>query len=146
MTGNPVRILLADDDIDDCLLFEDALAELSISAFLSTVTDGEQLIKRLFAAVTLPQVLFLDLNMPRKNGFECLNEIVKSEKTRFLPVIIISTSFDPDIVRILHSKGARYYIRKPEQFEALKWAISKGLSLALHGPEKTSFSNFLLNP
>lgn len=143
----PIQILLADDDIDDCLLFGEALNELSLNATLSTVNNGEQLVNRLASGTNLPQVLYLDLNMPRKNGYECLVEIMANKQTRHLPVIIFSTSLDPDIVRLLFNKGARYYIRKPEDFDKLKKVVNKSLSLVFEtAPVEAGFGNFVLNP
>lgn len=144
MKHTAITVLLADDDIDDCVLFEDALTEISISTVLSTVNDGEQLMRKLFEDGVLPDVLFLDLNMPRKNGYDCLIDLMANEKTRSLAVIIISTSFNPDIVKLLHSKGARYYIRKPDEFESLKSVIRKGIQLA-NKRQHVSFSEFVLN-
>ena len=81
----------------------------------------------------LPQVLFLDLNMPRKNGFECLTEIKSSEKLKELPVIIFSTSFEQDVVNLLYKKGGHYYIRKPAEFSQLKKVILEALTLIAQG-------------
>lgn len=141
----PIHVLLADDDVDDCLLFRDALKELSFSTALSTVGNGEQLMRTLASSDTLPDLLFLDLNMPRKNGLECLIELMAEERTRNLPVIIISTSFNFDVVNLLHSKGARYYIRKPEEFESLKSVIEKGLNSFAQG-DSIALSQFVLQP
>jgi CheY-like chemotaxis protein len=127
-------LLLADDDQDDCLFFKDALEELPIETSLKTVHNGEQLMQ-LLADDTVepppPHVLFLDLNMPRKNGFECLAEIKHDAKLRPLPVIIFSTSFEQDVVNLLYKKGAHYYIRKPADFTQLKKVIFQALTLAL---------------
>jgi DNA-binding NarL/FixJ family response regulator len=76
----------------------------------------------------LPQVLFLDLNMPRKNGFECLSEIKKNQSLKGLPVIIFSTSYDTDIVNLLYNNGAHFYISKPNEFDKLKKVIQTALS------------------
>src|SRR6476659_2508685 len=93
------NLLLADDDIDDCTFFEDALKELPISATLSTVNDGAQLMNFLsMESDNPPDVLFLDLNMPRKSGFECLSEIKSIDKLKDLPVIIFSTSLNMEVV------------------------------------------------
>ncbi len=133
MMPNPVILLLADDDKDDCLFFKDALDELPITAKLTTVHDGEQLM-RLLEEDKLepppPHVLFLDLNMPRKNGFEVLAELKLDEKLKHLPVIIFSTSFEQDVVNLLYKKGANYYIRKPAEFSQLKKVIYQALLLA----------------
>jgi FixJ family two-component response regulator len=77
----------------------------------------------------LPGVLFLDLNMPRKNGFDCLLEIKASEKLKRLPVVIFSTSSDPAIVSLLFKNGAQHYIRKPNNFKHLKNLIYQALIL-----------------
>ena len=77
-----LNILLADDDNDDCTFFEAALSALNLKTQLKTVNDGEALMTYLSENVhQLPDVLFLDLNMPRKNGFECLTDL--KENNRF---------------------------------------------------------------
>lgn len=89
----PFRILLVDDDIDDCFFFKNTLSDLSISNHFTTV-DGVGLIKHLSKnSRNLPDILFLDLNMPSKNGFECLAELKLRKKLQHIPVIIYSTSF-----------------------------------------------------
>jgi len=128
--ADKIQILLADDDKDDCFLFREALSELSIPTNLETVYDGEQLMSYLNdRADRLPHVLFLDLNMPRKNGFECLSEIKHNDKLKDLPVVMFSTSYprdmhyENDIMKLLYKIGARDYIRKPENFNLLKEVI-----------------------
>jgi len=130
MKIDSIRLLLADDDNDDCLFFEEALEELPISVQLTTVNDGEQLMQHLEEeADTLPSVLFLDLNMPRKNGFECLVQIKSDERLKALPVIIYSTSFDPETIDLLYDHGAQHFIRKPSEFKQLKQVIHNALIL-----------------
>jgi CheY-like chemotaxis protein len=130
MNLNQLNILLADDDTDDCIFFKKALGELLLSTHLTTVHDGEQLMQLLTNETNvLPHVLFLDLNMPRKNGFECLTEIKSSKKMKQLPVIVFSTSFEQDVVNQLYNNGAQYFIRKPSEFSQFKKIIQ--LSLAL---------------
>jgi CheY-like chemotaxis protein len=129
-----LNLYLADDDKDDCLLFKDALEELPVSAKLTTVHDGEQLMNLLMEETSdLPHVLFLDLNMPRKNGFECLSEIKFNDKLKQFPVVIFSTSFEQDVVNLLYKKEAHYYIRKPADFAQLKNVILQALVLATDG-------------
>jgi len=130
---NPIILLLADDDKDDCLFFKDALAELPITADLTTVHDGEKLMQLLGdekIVPPLPHVLFLDINMPRKNGFECLADIKNDEKLKGLPIIIFSTSYEQDVVNLLYKNGAQHYIRKPANFSQLKKVIYQALLLA----------------
>ena len=83
MKMEQLQILLADDDKDDRFLFREALSELPLFTNLETVHDGEQLMNYLNEhSDSLPHVLFLDLNMPRINGFECLSEIKHDEKLK----------------------------------------------------------------
>ncbi|SHG31007.1 Response regulator receiver domain-containing protein [Flavobacterium micromati] len=123
-----VNLLLADDDMDDCLFFQEALEELSMAANLSTVNDGVQLMDFLKAAIALPDALFLDLNMPRKSGFECLTELKDNNSFKEIPIIIFSTSLDPEVVNKLYNNGAHYYIRKPGDFNILKRVIEEATS------------------
>jgi CheY-like chemotaxis protein len=130
MKRDSIRLLLADDDYDDCLFFEEALEELPLSVQLTTVNDGEQLMQHLEEeSQKLPNILFLDLNMPRKNGMECLVEIKRDQKLKSLPVIIYSTSFDPETISLLYDHGAQHYIRKPSDFTQLKQVIFNALQL-----------------
>ncbi len=117
----PLHILLADDDKDDRFFFKDALSKLSIPNKFTSVDDGEQLMSYLTKnSHTLPDVLFLDLNMPRKNGAECLTEIKLNKKLQHLPVIIYSTSLHETIADELYENGAHYYVRKGDLVELKK--------------------------
>jgi CheY-like chemotaxis protein len=125
-----MNILLADDDTDDCNFFGKVLSEIPIITHLEFVRDGEELMKYLSAnSENLPDVLFLDLSMPRKNGFECLSEIKENKKLKDLPVVMFSTSFPQDIsyeeqiVKTLLKIGASNYIRKSSDFNKLKLVI-----------------------
>lgn len=140
MNSKQLNILLADDDQDDRSFFDKALKELPIATHLTTVNDGEQLMNYLSEnAGQLPGILFLDINMPCKNGIECLSEIKQNEKLKNLPVVIFSTSstrgYDMNhegggLVNSLFKKGANVYVRKPSDFEKLKQVISHALPMA----------------
>ena len=146
MSLKHLNILLADDDTDDCIFFKDALTDLVITTNLITVHDGEQLMQLL---ANEPRehidVLFLDLNMPRKNGFECLSEIKSSEKLKQLPVIIFSTSFEQEVVNSLYKNGAQYFIRKPSVFSDFKTIIYQTLlNIAQSNISQPTQENFVL--
>ena len=84
-----LNILLADDDMDDRYFFEKALQEIPLETALTKVSNGEQLMGYLHEnTARLPDILFLDLNMPGKNGFECLDQIKSDKKLGTIPVII----------------------------------------------------------
>jgi CheY-like chemotaxis protein len=127
------NLFLVDDDKEDCLFFKEALEELPLTADLTTMHDGEQFMELLAERTIEPppvHIVFLDLNMPRKNGFEVLSELKLDEKFSKLPVIIISTSFNEDEIDLLYKNGAHYYIRKPAEFSLLKKVIHQALTLA----------------
>jgi CheY-like chemotaxis protein len=131
MSLNHLNILLADDDLDDCNFFKHALDELSPSAQLTTVNDGEQLMQYLSEKTEhLPHVLFLDINMPRKNGPDCLSEIKRIPALKDIPVVMFSTSNSWDTINMLFKSGSHVYIHKPSDFAQLKQVIHHALPIA----------------
>ncbi len=141
----PLNILLADDDKDDRYFFEKALRSVPIQALLTTVNDGAQLMKYLFANTdNLPDVLFLDNNMPRKNGAECLVEIKRDEKLKKIPVIICSTSLGDDFANELYDNGAHYYLHKCDFPELIK-CIQMALEFLEKNPYQPARGKFMLN-
>ncbi len=125
------NIFLTDDDADDCMLFSEALHEIysESEARLIIASDGVKLMQALDESVPPPpEVIFLDLNMPRKNGFECLDEIRRDPKLKDIPVVIYSTSSNNDIVNRTYQQGANYYICKPQSYTLLKRTIQFVLS------------------
>lgn len=122
------HLLLADDDIDDCLFFKEALAQLPYSTEVTEFHFGDQLMQWLIGTDGLPDALFLDLNMPRKNGFQCLSEIRHHEKLQELPIVIITTSYEKKIADRLYANGANFYIRKPPVLAQLTKALDEVLT------------------
>ena len=132
MTLQPIQILLADDDNADCLLFKEALDELPVTAHLTIVHNGEEVIEELTKKGNkLPDVLFLDLNMPRKNGFASLGEIKRNTELQNLPVVIFSTASERQTVKNVFRDAAHYYICKPVDFLQLKKVIYEALTLIM---------------
>ena len=126
------RIFLAEDDPDDRSFFEDALKALPFQTVLTIAEDGEELMTALEETVPpKPYVIFLDLNMPRKNGFECLKEIRESIKFKDIPVVVLSTSDHENIIERTYSLGANLFTCKPADFRLLKKAIEIVLSTDL---------------
>ena len=129
-----LNILLADDDLDDRFFFDKALKEIPVSTKLITVNNGEQLMNYLYENLqNLPDILFLDLSMPRKTGFECLSEIKENNNLKTLQVIMFTTSYtrsadlEQNLKSTLLKMGAREYIRKPNEIEELKNIIHQTL-------------------
>lgn len=121
----PLTILLADDDSDDRLMVREAFEENYLLNPLHTVEDGEELMDYLyqrgkFAGVAVrPNLILLDLNMPRKNGIEALQEIKSDPSLRTIPVIVLTTSkAEEDILRT-YDLGVNSFIVKPVTFDSL---------------------------
>ena len=128
---NPsINILLADDDADDRMMFTDAFKELKMNTSVKTVNDGKELMDYLNDENTvLPNILFLDLNMPVKNGLQCLKEIRSTPHLKELVVVIYSTSSSEKDIEDTFVKGANVYITKPASFGKLKEVLSRVVSL-----------------
>lgn len=125
-----LSIYLADDDEDDRMLFKEALDELPVSAKLTTFANGEQLMGLLCQrGARFPDVIFLDLNMPLKNGFVSLGEIKRHFELQDIPVIIFSTTNEQEAIKQVFRDAAHYYIIKPAEFSDLKNVIYEVLTL-----------------
>ncbi|WP_345267076.1 response regulator [Nibrella viscosa] len=121
-----MTILIADDDADDRMFLEQALRSIGYSHDIQFVEDGEQLMDYLKqqgmyteANAPWPNLIILDLNMPRKNGFQALEEIKADARLRRLPVVVMTTSSaDEDVLRT-YNLGVNSYITKPFNFNRL---------------------------
>lgn len=124
-------IYLADDDSDDRALFVEALTEVDPSITIKQAQDGMYLMDDLHTiSNTLPEFVFLDINMPRKSGFECLEEIRNDRgNLKELNIIVFSTSNDPATIQKAFELGATFYAVKPSTFEKLKSIIEDVLNM-----------------
>ena len=146
MDNDPLYILLAEDDKDDRLLFTEAFAELKIKTDVTTVNNGVELMQRLNDEnIRLPHLLFLDLNMPRKNGIQCLKEIRKNDKLKEISVAIYSTSSSEKDIDETFRNGANIYITKPTDFNILKKVLERAVMAAYQYQQvEMKKENFLL--
>lgn len=121
MNKDYIHIILADDDEDDRMLFKDAFEELKINTKVNMFNDGVELMDYLNDTDSiLPHVLFLDLNMPKKNGIECLHEIKRNNRFNDIAIAIFSTSSSEEHIEETFVYGANIYIKKPSDFITLK--------------------------
>jgi len=124
--AEPITLLMADDDADDRMLTRDALEESRLGNDLRFVEDGQELLDYLrrhgkYAREDAPRpgLILLDLNMPRKDGRQALQEIKADPELRRIPVVVLTTSkADEDILRT-YDLGANSFITKPVTFDAL---------------------------
>jgi CheY-like chemotaxis protein len=124
MHGKPLVILMADDDEDDRLNTAEAFRENRLANEFRTVNDGEELMQYLrrkgrFSRAPRPDLILLDLNMPRKDGREALREIKSDPALRCIPVIILTTSREEEDVLRTYDLGANSFITKPVGFDSL---------------------------
>lgn len=130
MSNEALHILLADDDEDDRLFFKDAIADVKVKTIVTLLNDGLQLMQYLNAPdVKLPNVVFLDLNMPIKGGMQCLKEIRSNNKLKDLSIAIYSTSASEEDIEETFVKGANIYIKKPNDFEELKRILAEVINI-----------------
>ncbi|REE27298.1 response regulator [Winogradskyella pacifica] len=126
MNSDYINIALADDDEDDRLFFTEAFDELKLKSKVLLFKDGIELMEYLNDGDnTLPSLLFLDLNMPKKSGLECLKDIKATERLREMVIAIYSTSASEEDIENTFVKGANVYIKKPNDFEKLKKVLSE---------------------
>ncbi len=125
-----IHIILADDDEDDRMFFTDAFDELKINTKVQTFINGLELMNYLNEDTSvLPNVLFLDLNMPKKNGIECLLEIKENQRFKDIAIAIYSTSSSEEHIEETFVNGANIYIKKPNDFATLKKVLSDVVTL-----------------
>jgi chemotaxis family two-component system response regulator Rcp1 len=123
------RILLVEDNAGDVRLTREALREADVSVELIAVPDGEQAIEYLRdAGAARPDIVLLDLNLPKKDGLEVLEAIRGDRDLRRTPVIMLSTSASARDVLACYERGANCYVVKPidlDEFTALVQAINR---------------------
>jgi CheY-like chemotaxis protein len=130
MDNGQIHVLLADDDEDDRLFFKEAFEEIKIKTKVTLVKDGVELMKYLSSdSRPKPHILFLDLNMPRKSGIECLLEIRSNDHLKDIPIAIYSTSSSEEDIENTFIKGANVYITKPSEFKELKQILEEVITI-----------------
>ncbi len=114
------KVLIAEDDEEDVDIFKEVLIDLNVDINLEVVTNGIELMKMLDSAVVFPELIFLDLNMPLKNGMVCLQEIKANHRWKNIKVVILSTSSHQDQIKAVYDKGADFYMIKSTNYNDFK--------------------------
>lgn len=124
------HVLLADDDKDDRDDFMEAFNSLGMNVDLQTVKNGVELMEYLNTpSIKIPHLVFLDLNMPKKSGLECLKEIRKIQRLKNLTVVIYSTSSSEKDMEDTFVNGANIYMKKPAHLTVLKKLLAQVLTI-----------------
>jgi len=130
MTNQQVEILLVEDNEDDIVIIQEVFADMKLATIVNTVRDGEEALTYLrrkgkYKVARMPDIVLLDINMPKKNGFEVLEEMKKDPRLQSLPVIMLTTSHrEEDVVRS-YEKGACSYIHKLVILDQFKQLIKQ---------------------
>ncbi|RPD47374.1 MULTISPECIES: response regulator [Chitinophagaceae] len=130
--------LLVDDDIDDTFLFREVLSDVAPQVTLRTAANGQEAIESLLApSHPLPQLIFLDLNMPKMDGKQCLLAIKRNERLQHIPVIMYTTSSHSRDIEETMQNGAISFITKPSHISELRTILSSLANNTNNNLEKT---------
>lgn len=122
-----LNVLFVDDDTEESYLFNEALEHAHLNINLSRANDGNDLIHYLMNQPT-PDLVFMDINMPYKDGLEALTEIRSNPKFKSLPLIIYSTTKNEQSINACYEKGADMFVIKPDDFDELQQVVKKVLT------------------
>ena len=138
-TDQPVTILLVEDDPGHARLIERNLRRAHITNDIVTLSDGQQAVDYLFkertyagATHAVPLLMLLDLNLPQLDGYQVLTRLKTDERTRHIPVLILTTTDEPHEIERCYALGCNVYLTKPVEYDEFAEAIRKlGLFLSI---------------
>jgi len=138
------NIWLADDDLDDCEVFEDVIKQIIPTASVTIIPNGNELM-RLLTPANSPDMLFLDINMPLKDGLSCLVEIRAQKHFSKLPIVIFSSANQSKIVDQSYDYGANLYYSKPASFSQLIAGMSELFRMNWNDPFTITANHYVNN-
>lgn len=139
-----LHILLADDDTDEMYLFNEALEHAQLDIRLSKAHDGNQLLQFL-SNRPLPDIVFMDINMPYKDGVEALTEIRSRPEFDELPLVIYSTTKSWSSIDACYAKGANLFIIKPNNFDGMVKVLKQVCTIDWKNRHSTAKDNFVIS-
>ena len=122
------KIFLIDDDLDDQLFFKEVIESINPTLHCETATNGKIALDKLKISATLPDIIFLDLNIPVMNGLDFLIQIKKEYALRKIPVCIFTTSNIDREKELTKELGAKCFLTKPSDFKVLRRQLQQILS------------------
>lgn len=141
--NKPINIFIADDDEDDIMLFKDAIKKANVDSIITTFKNGKELYNHVRNNTLMPDIIFLDINMPIMNGIECLKAIRETQYFHNVPVIMYSTSYHPDHINEAFNCFANLYVAKPNTLPEQVSMLKTIFQLLLNGHlEKIGRTNF----
>ena len=129
MSTSHKRLFIIDDDIEDQEIFTEAVKDVDHTVQVFTALNGDDALHQLQKdVIVLPDLIFLDMNMPKLNGKQVLKELKNVRALKSIPVIMYSTSFAPQDIEEVHKLGAAYHLLKPAHFDDLRRELESILS------------------
>jgi PleD family two-component response regulator len=127
------KVILVDDDQDDCLLFEDAMHDIGMVSKLEVANHGEELFQILSSPYKYsPDIIFLDLNMPKMNGYECISKLRNSVELSKIPIVVFTTINQVEMIDWAYFNGADLFVLKPNSYVRLKETIRYVVNIDFH--------------
>jgi PleD family two-component response regulator len=136
----PKKIFLIDDDADDCFHFEEALKEIDPEIRFNCRNQCEGLLPVLVGY--MPDLIFLDINMPVKNGFDCMKEIRSCRDLKKVPIVMFSTSQNERDINISFGFGASLFFHKPGSYEKLRDNLKEILQMDWFDPGSITMKHY----
>ena len=121
------NIFLVDDDADDPLFFMEALSQIENTSLYDIANNGKEALMRLKNSVVLPDLIFMDINMPVMNGMECLAEIVKNPQIRNIPIVMLTSATEK--IELARKLGAKAFLKKSCDSRVLREQLEQMISL-----------------
>ena len=128
--SDPIDVLIVDDNDDDIIMIREAIDEAGTINVVHVAMDGQEALKFLrkegkYVDAPTPKLVMLDINMPKKNGFEVLRDIKADPSLRHIPVAMLTTSTREEDVIQSYAEGACSYIPKPVDFDQLREVVKQ---------------------
>lgn len=144
--GDKLKVILVDDDSDDQMLFKEVFSEIKIGSSLDLFKNGLEFLNHLDKPDTVvPDLIFLDLNMPIMGGIETLEHVRRSHKYSNVPIAIYSTSNQEKDIENTLARGANIYITKPSDYNKLKRTLEDVLKIQWqYSTSHLKFENFVM--
>jgi len=137
----PLDILLIEDDIDDVDLLKDALLENNVAYQMEVIMEGDKVFNYLKNAETLPEIIVMDLNLPKTDGKEILQEIKSTSSLIKIPIVVLTTSSSKDDIDYCTSLGISKFITKPATIDDWNTTIDSIVNVASSLSKRVSFQN-----
>lgn len=138
--NNSKNVFLVEDDKDDQFFFINAVSEIKNVTVSFVANNGKEALEQLENSATLPDIIFMDINMPLMNGIECLTEIIKTIRIKNIPVVMLTT--DTGNIQQVQQLGAKAFIKKPSDGKILRQKIEQMINLDFNADYKIASQTF----